>query len=153
MRAPKQVLVIPYLIDNFILKLFILKRSDLDVWQWVAGGVESDESTYDAAIRESTEELGIVCEGYKVIELETKCSIPKCHFKIQESAYEQFYTVTEYSYAIQIKEDDKIELSDEHYEYACITYEQLANIKTWDSNKTAAWELHQRLLDLNVIVS
>lgn len=152
MRTPKQVLVIPYSIENSTLKLCILRRADLDAWQWVAGGVENDESINDAAIRESSEELGVCCQNYNLLKLETQCSIPKCHFNFQKNNYKNIYTVTEYSFAIELKTFHDINISEEHSEYKLITYHQLKDLKTWDSNRTAAWELRQRLLDNDLII-
>ena len=40
MRLPKQVLVIPYRLVNDKVKYCIFKRSDMDAWQWIAGGME-----------------------------------------------------------------------------------------------------------------
>lgn len=152
MRAAKQVLVIPYFIKNAVLHLCILKRADFDMWQWVAGGVDNDESSELAALRESSEELGIHCQDRSILKLESQCSIPKCHFNFQGANHDDIYTVTEYAFAIELQKSDKIELSEEHSEYMFITYPQLNDLKTWDSNRTAAWELRQRLLDKRVIV-
>lgn len=55
-RLPIQVLVIPYYRNkNGDLEYLILKRQDLKVWQWVAGGVEFGENSKIAAYRESCE--------------------------------------------------------------------------------------------------
>ena len=40
MRLPKQVLVIPYRVANDKIEYCIFKRSDMDAWQWIAGGME-----------------------------------------------------------------------------------------------------------------
>lgn len=152
MRTPKQVLVIPYFIEDSTLKLCILKRAVLDTWQWVAGGVEDNESIHDAAIRESSEELGICCQHYNLLKLETQCSIPKCYFYFQEYDCDDFYTITEHSFAIELKHGSDIKISAEHSECSFITYHQLKYLKTWDSNRIAAWELRQRLLDNNLII-
>ncbi|MEZ6926823.1 MULTISPECIES: NUDIX pyrophosphatase [unclassified Aeromonas] len=153
MRTAKQALVIPYVIRDAMLQMVILKRADLDIWQWVAGGVEENESLDEAARRECSEELGIACSDNPLLPLESHCTIPKCHFDLQGADYEHLYTVTEYAFAIELKVSDKITLSEEHAEYLLITYPQLRDLKTWDSNRTAAWELHQRLLDNHLIVA
>ncbi|WP_421159441.1 NUDIX domain-containing protein [Aeromonas dhakensis] len=153
MRTAKQVLVIPYVIRDTMLQMVILKRADLDIWQWVAGGLEENEYVDEAARRECSEELGIACCDNPLLPLESHCTIPKSHFDLQGSAYEHLYTVTEYAFAIELKVSDKIALSEEHAEYLLITYPQLTDLKTWDSNKTAAWKLHQRLLDNHRIVA
>lgn len=152
MRTPKQVLVIPYLIEESVLKLCMLRLSDIDVWQWVSGGVEDGESIDHAAIRECSEELGINCQQYNILRLETQCSIPKYHFTFPEHRYDNIYTVTEYSFAIELAQRGDIILSNKHSEFQFITYNQLESIETWDSNRTAAWELRQRLLDEHKII-
>lgn len=80
MRQPKQVLVVPYAIYESKLYFFLLKRKDIDYWQWVAGGAEENETLLSAAIRELTEELGIMFKTPDFIPLESVCSIPRCHF-------------------------------------------------------------------------
>ncbi|AUY10660.1 NUDIX hydrolase [Aeromonas sp. ASNIH2] len=153
MRTAKQVLVIPYFIRDAVLQMVILKRADLDIWQWVAGGVEENESLDEAARRECSEELGIACCDNPLLPLESHCTIPKSHFDLQGAAYEHLYTITEYAFAIELKVSDKIALSEEHSEHMFTTYPQLKDLKIWDSNRTAAWELRQRLLDNHLIVA
>ena len=59
-RSPFQVIVIPYRIDaNGQFQHLAFKRSDLDVWQWIAGGGEDDEKPQQTALREAFEEAGI----------------------------------------------------------------------------------------------
>ena len=59
MRAPFQVLVIPYKIINNEILYGIFLRSDMKVWQTISGGGEDDESPIEAAKREANEEAGI----------------------------------------------------------------------------------------------
>jgi len=58
MRAPMQVLVIPYLIDRERPYYCILKRSDAYYWHFIAGGAEDMETPLEAAAREASEEIG-----------------------------------------------------------------------------------------------
>ena len=51
MRAPFQVLVIPYKIINNEILYGIFLRSDMKVWQTISGGGEDDESPIEAAKR------------------------------------------------------------------------------------------------------
>ena len=61
------------------------------------------------------------------------------------------YVIPEYSFAVEIGNSD-IRLSNEHKEYKWVEYEEaMKNIK-YDSNRTALWELNERLkttTDLN----
>lgn len=152
MREPKQVLVIPYFIKEKELFLVILKRNDMNMWQWVAGGVEENEPLNFAALREASEELGIALCLTNLLSLDTFSSIPKYNFKDHIFWPDNFYIVTEYSFAIKLKDTTAIVLSDEHCEYQIIRYGDLNHYTTWDSNLTAAWELWQRLKDKGEII-
>ena len=59
MRAPFQILAIPYKYENGMPIYCVLHRSDYDQWQFIAGGGEDKESPNDAAKREIMEEGGI----------------------------------------------------------------------------------------------
>ncbi|MBS4429244.1 NUDIX domain-containing protein [Pectobacterium punjabense] len=150
MREPKQVLIVPYSIDRDELYLYLLKRRDMDYWQWVAGGVEENETIWDAAIRESTEELGNVFKESDLIQLESICSIPRCYFDSDKEWSNDFYTVTEYAFAIRLSIDSKINLSCEHSKSTVIKYSELNKYNTWDSNRTAAWELNEKFLKRDI---
>ncbi|QZN94844.1 NUDIX hydrolase [Symbiopectobacterium purcellii] len=146
MRQPKQVLVVPYAIYESELYLYLLKRKDMDYWQWVAGGVEENETLLRAAMRESSEELGIMLKTSDLIPLESLCSIPRCYFNSDKEWGHDFYTVTEYSFAVRLPMNSQLNFSDEHSEVSLIKYSQLSKYHTWDSNRTAAWELNERFL-------
>ncbi|MGG7445977.1 NUDIX hydrolase [Kosakonia oryzendophytica] len=151
MRFPAQVLVVPYQIINNELLLTILKRQDMDIWQWIAGGVEDNESFADAALRESEEELGIPSSKLELMHLDSKCSIPKSYFKASKNWPDDIYTITEHAFAVRFESHEDISLSAEHTTYKIIKFSELGRYNTWDSNRTAAWELHQRLLQMELI--
>lgn len=53
-RARYQVLVIPYCIEDGHARFCVFKRSDLDFWQFIAGGGEDeDASILESAKREA----------------------------------------------------------------------------------------------------
>lgn len=58
MRAPFQILAIPYKYKNGIPIYCILHRSDYGQWQFIAGGGENNETPEEAAKREIIESLG-----------------------------------------------------------------------------------------------
>jgi dihydroneopterin triphosphate diphosphatase len=151
MRLPAQVLVVPYQVKDGELFLAILKRQDMDIWQWIAGGVEDYETIADAALRESEEELGIPSKKLELMPLESKCSIPKVYFGASENWPSDIYTVTEHAFAVRMELGSIILLSPEHSLYQVIKFSELRNYNTWDSNRTAAWELQQRLLNIGII--
>ena len=74
-RACFQVLVLPYIIENNDVKFGVFHRSDMNVWQFIAGGGEDDETYIQAAKREVFEEAGIINTD-KFYKLDTLCSIP-----------------------------------------------------------------------------
>lgn len=80
------------------------------------------------------------------IKLESVCSIPRCHFNSDKAWGDDFYTVTEYSFAVRLSMNCKLNLSDEHNKINKIKYSQLSKYQTWDSNRTAARELNERFL-------
>jgi len=73
MRAPFQILAIPYKQDNEIL-YGLFHRADMEQWQFIAGGGEDDETPKEAAIREIQEEASVT--GTDVIELVSMAYVP-----------------------------------------------------------------------------
>jgi dATP pyrophosphohydrolase len=53
--------------------------------------------------------------------------------------------VPEYSFGVDVGACD-LQLSDEHKEFQWLSYAEALTRLTYDSNKTALWELNQRLL-------
>ena len=143
-RARFQVLIIPYRIDADGQPRYLLfKRSDLDVWQWIAGGGEDDETPEQTARREAREEAGIPEEAH-LIRLDSIASIPATYFADYQLWGTEVYVIPEYSFGVEVK-DGEVYLSGEHRECAWLDYETARNRLDWDSNKTALWELHSRL--------
>ena len=74
MRAPFQILAVPYRFIKGELCFCIFRRADSDVWQFVAGGGENNEKPSDAALREIKEETGVTAE--KLTELKSVAFVP-----------------------------------------------------------------------------
>lgn len=146
MRQPFQVLVIPFKVVNGSILYCILKREDLSCWQWIAGGGEEGETSLEAAIREANEELNISKES-KYIKLDTRSSIRGDNFKpYNEKLWpSSVYVVPEYSFAVEVNDQNKLDISDEHKEYKWCGYTECLDMLEWDSNKTALWELNEKL--------
>ena len=143
-RAAFQVLVIPYrTMADGEPRYLLFKRSDLDVWQWIAGGGEGDEKPEQAARREASEEADIP-EDARLIRLDSMASIPAAHFADHHLWGTDTYVIPEYSFGVEVK-DEEVHLSGEHSEYVWVHYETAQDRLRWDSNKTALWELHSRL--------
>lgn len=144
MRAPFQILAIPYVIKNNLPLYCVFHRSDFDQWQFISGGGEDSETPIQAAKREICEESGITAE--KVIKLTSMCYIPTDIFPKHYLCNwaEDTYVVPEYTFAFNCEAD--IKLSNEHTEYIWLTYEEAKARLKWDSNRTALYELNCRLL-------
>lgn len=146
MRAPFQILAIPYRITKNGIEYCVLHRADHDQWQFVAGGGEDDETPLNAARREIFEESGITVGD--IISLDSICSIPIDIFP-QRYLYNwpsEMYVVPEYSFGFECNEE--MILSDEHTECKWLNYENAYSKLKWDSNRTALYELNCRLLHL-----
>ena len=108
----------------------------------MAGGGEDDETPVQAANREVQEEIGIAGQ---CIQLDSVTSIPKIWFPGLESRGDDILVILEYSFALDAGESE-ITLSSEHGDIKWLSYEQAFNLLKWDSNRTALWELNERML-------
>ncbi|WP_070107134.1 NUDIX domain-containing protein [Burkholderia plantarii] len=146
MRAPFQVLVIPFVrgVEERI-QFAALRRSDSSEWQGVAGGGEVGETPEEAALREASEELGVSCAKRSLIKLQTMASIPVIHFRNRQGWPDGQYVIPEYSFGIEL-ESGFVSLSDEHNLYRWGVFEEINSLLRWDSNRTALWELNERLV-------
>ena len=59
MRAPFQILAVPYRFIKGELCFCVFRRADSGIWQFIAGGGEDNEKPLDAALREIKEETGL----------------------------------------------------------------------------------------------
>ena len=144
-RAKYQVLVLPYRIDGDQVKYCVFHRSDMDVWQFIAGGGEdTDFSALESAKREAFEEAGIPMDS-RYTSLETTCSISTDCFKKDRTAWgEACLVIPEYSFAVEI-EDGNFTLSHEHTRFEWLDYASARKLLRYDSNKVALWELDNKL--------
>ncbi len=143
MRAPFQVLIVPFRRGPAGMEFAVLKRADLGWWQFVSGGGEDDESALDAAERETREELGISACG-RLVALDSTASVPAAEFAASEGWGDDIYVILEYSFAIEVGEED-VSISSEHTEIRWVGYDEARGLLRWDGNRTALWELAQRL--------
>jgi dATP pyrophosphohydrolase len=146
-RAPLQVLVLPYKLNASGTVLFaVLHRADSGQWQAVAGGAEDDETAAQAAVRETSEEIGLV--EPRLMPLDSVASIPAVHFPAWEQwrvSNPQLYVVPEYAFAVLVDDPAQVRLSREHDDIRWLPYDQATQLLTWDSNRNALWELRERL--------
>ena len=148
MRAPFQILAIPYRFKNEKPLYCVLRRSDCDQWQFIAGGGEDSETPAEAAKREIYEEGGVCAKG--LTPLTSMCYVKADCFseKARANWTRDTYVIPEYSFAFECGED--INISDEHTELLWLTYDEAIEKLKWDSNKTALYELNERLLDKHI---
>lgn len=143
MRAPFQILAIPYKEAEGKRLYCVFHRSDLDQWQFVSGGGEDAETPLQAAQREIAEETGVTVE--QIMELTSMCYIPTNIFPERYLRHwaKDTYVVPEYSFGFSCPE--QIRLSREHTECVWLPYADACEKLKWDSNRTALYELHCRL--------
>ena len=143
-RAPFQVLVYAYrkLKDDHI-EYALMKRADEGFWQGIAGGGEDDENPFDAARRETYEESGIPPTS-EFMQLDSVESVPAIAFRDHYNWGENVYVIPQYAYGVTAQ-NIQIRISHEHTEYKWFSYEEAHELIKYDGNKTALWELDQRL--------
>ena len=146
MRAPFQILVIPFRRTERGPEFCVLRRSDAGWWQFVAGGGEDDESTLEAAERETSEEIGIAAKG-RLVPLDSMATVPKDSFAAADEWGDDLYVVPEHYFAIDVGADEPA-LSAEHTEYKWASHNEAREMLHWDSNRNGLWELSERLLNV-----
>ena len=146
-RAPFQVLVLPYRRTNageFQYALF--QRTNEGFWQFIAGGGEDDETPLQAARRETWEEARIPT-GCQFLPLQTMCMVPVTSFSMDWPLLpsgEERYVIPEYAFGVDAA-GCEIAISNEHRTWDWLSYVDALAILRFDSNRTALWELNQRL--------
>ena len=145
-RAPFQILAIPFKVENSVAKFAVFKRSDSDVWQFIAGGGEGSETPLEAAKRESFEESALT--PIRWIELKSKANIPVS--EICESARIHWDKFLEYipEYAFAFECEGEVRLSPEHTEVLWLEYEEALEKLTFESNQKALEELFYKPMPL-----
>jgi dATP pyrophosphohydrolase len=145
-RTPLQVLVLPFRVfDGGRIEYAVFRRAGADgeCWQGIAGGVEEGETAEEAARREMMEEAGIPPECPLVL-LDTQASVPASLFRDRPLWGPDTYVVPQRAFGVRLG-GHEIVLSDEHTESRWLGYDAAADLLRWDSNKTALWELNERL--------
>lgn len=147
MRAPLQVLVILYKKEKDEILYGIGLRSTRNIWQFVAGGGEDKETPIEAAVRELREETSINIKKEDLIVLDSKATIPVVNVTGTYTWGKDVFVVPEYAFAVNAT-NFQIKLSNEHTEFKWLEYDKAMNNLTYDSNKTALWELNERLKNM-----
>ena len=142
MRAPFQILAIPYRREAGY-RFCVFHRSDIDQYQFVAGGGEDAETPLETAIREIKEETGVTAQS--VLPLTSMAYVPANVIaeKHRQLWPRDTYVLPEYAFGFAC--DGDICLSQEHTGYEWLPYDEAMERLTWDSNRTALYELNCRL--------
>lgn len=145
-RAPFQVLVLPYRQVSEAFEFAVLRRADNLCRQGLAGGGEDNETPLEAAQREAREEAGIIAPG-GFLPLQAACTVPVTEFRDNNGWDLALYVIPEHSFGVECT-GQALVLSDEHDAVEWLPYAEASARFTYDSNRTALWELNQRLLGL-----
>lgn len=143
-REAFQVLVVPFQrLPSSTFRFLVLKRADGALWQFVSGGGEDGERPREAALREATEELGLEMVP-EVYPLQSCASIPVRFFPDRERWPDHLLVIPEYCFAMDCT-GIQVQLSEEHVDMMWGNDEECRQRLSWDSNRTALWELNERL--------
>jgi dATP pyrophosphohydrolase len=142
-RAPFQVLVFPYRKVGGVYEFALFKRADGAYWQGVAGGGIDEETPIEAAARETVEETGVLA-GPVLLQLDTVSSIPVTCFEESHLWGATTYVIPQHSFGARLG-GGKIRLSPEHSEFGWFTFEQAMGKLKYEGDRTALWELNERL--------
>ena len=150
MRAPYQTLIILYKEEknNFLYGIFYRKKENF--WQFISGGGEDGEQKEDTAIRELEEETKTKIKKEKLKKLDSISVIPVVNITGEFTWGEKVFVIPEYTFAVNAKNEEII-LSDEHKSMKWMTYEEAITKLKFDSNKTALWELNEKLKRRKII--
>ena len=149
-RAPFQILVLPFRRkESGAIEYAVFRRKDESYWQGIAGGGHEGETPLEAARRETREESGLSA-SVDFFTLKTVSSIPVYYFADHEQWGPAQYVIPAHTFACDFGSAE-IELSPEHTEFRWVDFESANYLLCWDIDKTALWELNQRLLKNDLI--
>ncbi len=145
MRKPWNVFIYLYRKAERGYEFLLLKRRDDGIWQGAAGGGEDNETPIEAARREAHEETGTP-DTLNLIKLDTMSYMEKTLFSTHKIWSDNIYVIPMYYFASEYEGD--IVISGEHSEYRWFNYYEAQKKLFWHDNKTALWELNERLSGL-----
>ncbi|MFQ6084126.1 MAG: NUDIX pyrophosphatase [Candidatus Aminicenantia bacterium] len=142
MRAPYQILALPFVKEGEKYYYAIFKRKDLNVWQGIAGGGREGEKPIETAKREAYEEASID-RGSRYIRLASISTTPAvkvCGLKWGK----EIIMIPEFAFGVELP-SRRLKIGNEHTQYLWLSCKDAINKLEWDSNKAALWELDHRL--------
>jgi len=146
-RAPYQVLIFPFIKERGEFYYAIFKRKDMSIWQGISGGGEENEKPIQAARRETYEEA-FIDKDLSYIKLASIASIPAVNIKGLLWGNE-IIMIPEFCFGVELF-SKKLKIGEEHTEYLWLRYDDAIKKLTYDSNKSALWELDYRLKNKSI---
>lgn len=143
MRAPYQILSIPYRMVNGTPMFCVFQRADSGIWQFVAGGGEDEEAPIEAAKRETFEELGITAENLSQLTCVAYVPAEVVAESRRQHWRKDIFVIPEYAFGFRCNEEPT--LSKEHSDYKWLTYDEARKLLKWDSNKVAMYEICSKI--------
>lgn len=143
MRAPYQILAIPYRILAGRPVYCVFHRADSDQWQFLAGGGEDNETPLEAAKRETWEEGGVRPDKWLTLKSLSYLPVSVISEECRRHWDKDTYVIPEYTFGFLCNAE--IRLSREHTACVWLGYEEAVRKLRWDSNRTALYELDCRL--------
>ncbi len=142
-RAPFNVHVLPYRIEDSSIEYAIFRRSDSSIWQGVAGGGEEGESVLEADKRESFEEA-LIPQDRPFLKPDSITPIPRYFFADTHSWSEGILVIPQHAFAVDAT-GLSLRLSSERVEFRWVPFEETHRLLHYHNNKNYLWELNQRL--------
>lgn len=136
MELPIKIEGIIFKIDNNIVKYLLLKRTKKDggFWQPMTGTVNDGETIKDCLIREMEEETNIR-EYLRIIK-----NVDFFEWKNSKNK-----TMIEYVFGIEIKNNLKVKISDEHDAFEWHTFKSAFEKLEKNNNKNAIIKLNKKI--------
>jgi dATP pyrophosphohydrolase len=142
-RAPFQVVVLPFRVSPGARRYAVFRRSDDGAWQWIAGGGEDSETPLQAARREAVEEAGVPADT-PFYPLRTVDSVPVADFAARTVWPPDTYVIPQHYFACDGATLTPA-LSAEHTEWRWVDHDAAMALLRYDGNRTALYELAERL--------
>ncbi len=133
-------------IKNNDIEYLVLKRAESDsypgLWQPVTGSINEDEKAYETALREITEETGLLPKRIWVA--------PNINsFYVYQNDQLNFVPV----FAAEIEPDNVVKISKEHSEYSWVSKEEAKNKYAWHGQRLSVDIIAEYFVDFNSALS
>ncbi len=128
--------------QNGVIEFLILKRSPKqyypNLWQMVSGKIKENETAYQTALREIKEETGLDPINFWVAPTINSFYSP-----------DKDYICLLPVFAVEVKYDSKVIISEEHVEYKWLKPEDAKKLFAWDGQRKSVDVIVDYLLNKN----